>query len=399
MRPSSRLPLLVLVLTVTGFISGCWDRKEVNDIVFVSATAMDKVEGEEPYRVTVQFPLPSKMGGAGSGGGGGGTPGEDTWYIDSAAGKTIRDSNQKQQRALSRQLYFAHRRVILIGEDLAKAGIAPIIDIMARVPQNRMSANLLITKGPAQEVLNAKVPTEYVTGEVLRELATRAMKKPIDIVDVIDKLLTPGIDPAISYVVKETTKPGEKKLEKPTVVLKGLAVFREDRLTGMLEGELAQSVLLAMNQADKPTVTVKSPKGEGHLTVQISKYDVDYIPKAGPEGPEFELRLTGIGMLMENASVFKVSTTMGMQNISKLVNEKIVETTTKGIQKLQKEYQSDPIGFGDKIRRKDAAYWRQWEKSWYETYKTMKVNVISEMVVEHPGVMLAPAAIPDQLQE
>ena len=67
MRRSLALLLALLALVP---LTGCWDRREINDIVFISATAADKVD--DLYKVTVQFPLPGQLGGLGSSGGGGG---------------------------------------------------------------------------------------------------------------------------------------------------------------------------------------------------------------------------------------------------------------------------------------------------------------------------------------
>lgn len=131
-------------------LAGCWDRKEINDVAFVIGSSVDKENGM--YRSALQIALPGNLGGAGSKGGGGGTSGGKSYYLESKTGITLRSANMEIQAGNSRNLSFSHRRVLLIGEDFARDGIAPMLDQFARIPQNRLSSLVAVTSGSAYKI-------------------------------------------------------------------------------------------------------------------------------------------------------------------------------------------------------------------------------------------------------
>ncbi|HWO97783.1 MAG TPA: Ger(x)C family spore germination protein, partial [Bacillus sp. (in: firmicutes)] len=135
----SKIQFFITITICCISLTGCWDRKEINDIAFVTATGFDR-KGENQYQVSVQVPLPGGMGGAGSSGGGGGTGGNKSFYVDSEIGRNIRESNDKLQRRMSRNLYFAHRRVLIVGDELARKGFDDVLNLIALQPQARLSA-------------------------------------------------------------------------------------------------------------------------------------------------------------------------------------------------------------------------------------------------------------------
>lgn len=130
---------------------------------------MTKID-ENQFRTSVQIPLPGAMGGAGSTGGGGGTKG-GPYYIDSEIGRNIRESNDLLQRRMSRKNNFSHRRVIIIGEELARSGFKKTLDVLLDQPQSRITAYVLLTKGEALQILNAEPHLEKLSSEALRELS------------------------------------------------------------------------------------------------------------------------------------------------------------------------------------------------------------------------------------
>lgn len=84
--------------------------------------------------------------------------------MDSAVGKTIREANSMIQSRMSRELYYSHHRMIVIGEQLAKEGMSDVLDIVARFPENRLTAYLVMTKGKGIELLNAQPQFERFSG-------------------------------------------------------------------------------------------------------------------------------------------------------------------------------------------------------------------------------------------
>jgi spore germination protein KC len=377
----------VCLILGTILLAGCWDRREINDIAIVMGTAIDWKDGK--YQATVQFPLPGQMGGVK--GGGGGTRGNKSWYLDSSTGTTLDEVIRNQQQSISRLLYFAHRRVLLIGEEMADRGVAPVIDIVARVPQNRLSAYFIVAKGEARAVLNADAPVEQIPSEMIRELTTESMNNPRTIRHVIESILSDGIDPAVPFFTFRTTETGNQNDKQSTIRLEGLAVFKGDKLAGFMRGEKAQGVLWAMGEVKRPRITIPSPNGNGLMSLQFAENAVTIKPIL--ENDEFTIRLhiKARGTVVENGTNYS-SMSHGIPKIEQTANVKIKTLVEDSISELQKKYHSDAVGFGDAIHRDYNSRWQALRKNWVDEYEKLKVDVQVQVQIEHTGTIVVPMA-------
>lgn len=376
----------VLLLSFT-LLTGCWDRIEINDIAFVAGAAFDKEKDQ--YRVTIQFPLVSQLGG--NGGGGGGTGGDKSWFLDSSTGTTIREADERQQRSVSRQLYFAHRQVMLVGEEMAKSGIAPIMDIVARMPQNRLTAYVIITKGAARDILNAEATVERIPAEMVRELTISFMKNPRMIKNVIDYMRSEGIDLAIPAMELVKTEPGPEGEAKTTIKASSLAVFRKNKLAGFLTEEETKGVLWAMGKATLPTIDVPAPQGKGgKIAVQFQERNVSIKPIITGEDITMNIHIEAKGSVIENESTFVLSNPHNLILLEQAVTKELTFLVEESITALQEKYHSDAIGFGDVIYRHHPKTWHKIRDKWGEKYPKVKVEVMPILHIEHTGSMIQP---------
>ncbi|WP_134703475.1 Ger(x)C family spore germination protein [Ammoniphilus sp. YIM 78166] len=375
----SRVRTCLISLCLLIILPGCWDRVEINDVALVAGTAIDKQGGE--YEVTIQIPLPGQMGGS-SGGGGGGTAGSGMWYAESSRAPTIREANEQHQKRVSRELNFSHRRIFIIGEEVAKEGVAPIMDVTVRVPQNRLSSLIAVTKGKAQEVLGADAPIENLPSEMIRELTQNSMVHPPIIKNFVRILLREGIDPIIPYLSVVQTAPGAEGKTQTTIQLEGMAVFNGDQMTGVLKGEQANALMMVMDEAPNPSVKVKPPRGEGEIVIQLQEIKVKLLPQK--KGPHYHMniRLQARGRITENESNFVISNHREMEQ---LFNQTIQKNIEKSIDVLQHEYHSDPIGMGQLIRHRYKEDWESLKTDWKEHYARVKTNVDVQITIENTG--------------
>ncbi|GGI99733.1 putative spore germination protein YfkR [Alicyclobacillus cellulosilyticus] len=392
MALAGRRRTVAAAVAASLFLSGCWDRREINDVAFVVATAIDKAGPR--YRVMVQIPLPGQMGTLGQSGGGG-TSGTKTFYVDSAVGDTIREANSELQLAMSRRMSFAHMRVLLIGEDLARVGISPVIDVNARIPQNRLTAFMLVVKGQGGSVLNADAPMERYPAEMIRELAgTQTMKNPRRIRDVLHALISDGLDPVLPAISVVKTEPEGEHDAVSTIRVAGYAVFRGDRLAGYLEGGAAEGLLWAMNQAKNPVITVKPPKGEGKITIQFPQTDASLRVRMRQGQPVYSLRIRATGAVIENESNYDLAAGENMEVIERTAKRVIEQEVYQALAALQHRFHADPIGYGDALHRQQYAVWRKLRTHWDEVYTKVHTVVDAEVQVENTGNVREPMGIP-----
>lgn len=136
-RRAGKLLLLVLIGSLAAsVVSGCWNRRELDTLGIQLGTAIDKVGNQ--YRVSVQVVIPSEL--SAKAGGGGRSP----VAMYEATAPTVFEAFRKLTETSSRKIYSAHIRVLIIGESLAREGIANVLDLLSRNPEARTDFYLMI---------------------------------------------------------------------------------------------------------------------------------------------------------------------------------------------------------------------------------------------------------------
>ena len=92
------------------------------------------------------------------------------------------------------------------------------------------------------------------------------MRHPRSLKVFIDSILADGIDPFLPIASVSENVPKDWKDVKTNIKLDGLAIFKKDKLVGMIEKAPADALILAMGEANTPEVMVKAPEGEGRCS-------------------------------------------------------------------------------------------------------------------------------------
>ncbi|MCJ8012849.1 Ger(x)C family spore germination protein [Paenibacillus sp. KQZ6P-2] len=395
MRRSLFTGLLLLCSSIG--LSGCWDRTEINDVAFVIGTSVDKEKNL--YRSTLQIALPGNLGGSGSQGGGGGTSGDKKYYLESKTGITLRKSFLEVQEGNSRKISFSHRRTLLIGEEVAKEGISSMLDQFARIPQNRLSSLVAVTEGPAYMILDAQAPMEQFPSEMIRKLMNQFTKRPVTLKYLTNDLLTDGIDVSLPYFsLQEAVPEGltETKTKK-NIQITGLALFKGDKLVGVLKGKEVRMINLAMNQATSPDILVPGPDGRGYVTIKLTENVVTLRPVIRGDDITMNMRILAKGSVIENDSDYSLDSERTMHKLEQNASKEIIQQIHSGLHLLQDKYHSDVLGFGRTIQEKDPPAWERFKDRWEKLYPTVKVVIDTELHVENIGAVDKPFGRKDEV--
>ncbi|KUK35808.1 MAG: Spore germination protein KC, partial [Thermacetogenium phaeum] len=124
-RISLRLiSFLVSVLLMTG-CAGCWSAVEIDQMSFISVVGVDRL-GPQELLVSFQIVNPRALaGGGGQGGRGGGD--EPPVIVLSVKARTVPDALAKLASESPRVVRFKQLSAIVLGEELAKDGIASVV--------------------------------------------------------------------------------------------------------------------------------------------------------------------------------------------------------------------------------------------------------------------------------
>jgi len=385
---------VAMLLLLPVVLSGCWDREEINDIAFIMGIAIDREDNN--YRSSLQIALPGQAGSTGSQGGGGGTSGDKSWFMLSNTAKTLRGTSLEGQKALSRRLYYAHRRTLLIGEELAKEGVAPMLDLLTRYPLNRFSALPIVTRGPAYKVLDTDAPIEKFPSEMVRELCLLNMRHPRSLKTFIDSILAEGIDPFLPIASVVTNVPENWKDVKTSIKLDGIAIFIKDKLVGMIDKAPADALILAMGEANEPEIMVKAPRGKGEIFIKLNENNSSLRPHVVNGKVNVKIQMYAKGVIVDNESRYGDLREDEIMSLNQAIHQKVKADIKEGVQLLQKKFRADILGVGRAIHRKYPKEWDKLKDRWRDIYPDITVEVEPHIIIENVGIVNKPIGVVEE---
>ena len=120
-RMSLHKALCMILVISLCFLTGCWDRTELNDLAIELGWGLDQAKNNK-IEISAQFIIPSKWGWDRAE-----EVMQEKRFTESGTGRDTHEAIQMMQTKMSRN-FRGHQRVILIGEKMAKSGLAPVLD-------------------------------------------------------------------------------------------------------------------------------------------------------------------------------------------------------------------------------------------------------------------------------
>jgi spore germination protein KC len=408
-RAAIRRVGLGLLLAAALVLTGCWDRTEVEDMLFPVTLAID-AGTERQYRVSVRVPIP---GGVRSGvlGGQGRSTGQGE--ILSAESDSISQAMLIINTSVARRVTLRHMRSLLIGEGLARRGLHDLFAEMQRNGEIRQTVAFLITRGRAADVLKsarytgetnpAKVPEGMLIVEKYLHMAP-----PIRLHHMINRTSAIGIDPFSPVVAinpqiltgegaggseeSESDPAGQlDRFDGNPVEVAGTAVFRGQRLVGFLTVDETQALLALRGEMGKAYMTIPHPKEKGRrILVRFQQENKPisriYLTPAGPRGTA-SILFEG-EVLSGDEDYRDPAKRLALERSAAVF---MTETASSVLQKL-KAWECDPVGYGLKVRRRFRT-WSDWEAfGWSKRVGAMEIQVSARMRVRRFGLVLGAEA-------
>ena len=133
------------MLIMCQLTTGCYDRRELDELAYPIAVGFDKGEGKF-LRMSLQIVVPTKIAGGGEGGGGEGG-GKESVSIMTVETPTIYSGLNMVNTYVSKQINLSHVKAIIFSEELAREGIEKYINAITRGREFRGNAYILVAKG------------------------------------------------------------------------------------------------------------------------------------------------------------------------------------------------------------------------------------------------------------
>lgn len=360
-------------LLVCLLLTGCWDRREIEERSNVLASGVDVCEEGEDCRVvfTRQVAIPGRIPLGATDGGGGGADANSVMVIRVSA-RDSAESAWKMQAQVNRKTSMAHTRVLVVSEALARQGIDEVLDYEQRVPEERRLMWIVISEGKAEEVMRARPPLERVPALYLSDMiedATKSGRVPqVFFGEFLTRMSNRGeetIAPLISMHA------GDPKLS-------GVAVFRRSRMVGKLSPSETATMtdLRGLGKSQRP-LHVPLPQGHyANLMISGRKtlYRLDWVQGR----VQARLRIDMEGDLVQVSPMLDVANEATIRMIEKEAAAEVARQATNLMRRLQQDWKADVLGLGERIRAYKPAIWgtiKNWPDAFAAARFTYEVRV------------------------
>ncbi|WP_018130340.1 Ger(x)C family spore germination protein [Effusibacillus pohliae] len=379
--------LLITFLCVSVLpIAGCWNRRELNDVLLSLAAGLDK-RGDK-IEVSLQMIIPRLTGGGGAqarGGSGGGS--EKVFTVRSATGVTVADAIARLQEKIPRTIFWGHMKVLIIGEELAKQGLRGELDFLTSHPQVRLRTYMFVCKGRAFEILDVVAPLERLSAEQIRELNEFQIGMKVSISDFTQMMK--GNAAALPWIEEVPPKAGERK-DKTTIRLNGTAVFdKQGKMVGRINDEVTRGVLWLRNEIRRATVTIEPKETEGRVSLEIIAANTQLIPSIENEKWRITVKTVTKDHVVENRTKLPLMDPFVIKKLEKEA-EKDLEYRIRMAVEETKRMRTDIIGFAEAFHHKYPRQWVSVKDRWDEVFPNVEVAYEPKVCICSPGMSPTP---------
>lgn len=390
--------LLLFLICLIIFTSGCWDREEPDEIGIVIMAAFDIDEDSGLNKVVAQVANPLAPGIVEDGGD---APYEESTWVVEATGHSTYEAIQNLELLTTRALDWSHVEVLVISEKIAEQGLRPILDFFDRERQSRLITRPLMLKGDINQLMEVQFPLEVLGGDALGKHLLHVQEERSTVSDVdsmrimFQQLSAPGQDlvlPLGEVILEEEEEEGEG-LTPGTIDLSGSAVFRNDRLAGFIDGRESTGYLWITGQIQRATLVVKCPGCEEKLlTIEIFQTETELKPEITGYKPRFELQVRTESRIQEFACPEFPTDKEFMEALNRRLATVIRNEIEMSLDKA-KELQTDIFGLGNLIFRKKPQVWEEIEDEWPDIFEEAEVDIEVKAVIRRHGQVTDPVII------
>ena len=393
----------VISFLLLSSLTGCWGSSELTELAIAVALGIDKNEKGE-FVVSVQIINPSETATSQTAGGGYDTP--VTTY--KTTGKILFEALRRLSTEAPRKIYLAHLRMVVIGEKVAQEGIYDALDFLSRDHELRTDFYLVVAKDQTAEdtlkILTSveKIPANKLFFSLEKSAEVWAATGKVKLNDLMDDIVSEGIQPTLTGItIKGDPKAGLTKSNVETISpnaifsYKGIAAFRKNKLVGWLNEVESKGFNYIRDRVSNTVIVFDM--NDDHVGVELIRTKTEIVPYIKSNDISIEVKVTG------EANIGEVNTKLDLMNpnvigeLESLVNKDVKTKIEKTIEKVQNEFESDILGFGERIHKTHPKEWEKIKKQWVELFPNVPVNINVKIKIRRMGTISSP--FHDELKE
>lgn len=382
--------LLILVCTSLFLLSGCWNSREMNEIGIAVGLGIDKTDDGQ-ILLTVQLVNPGEISSKQSGGG------RSPIVTYQEKGDTVFEALRRMTKTVPRKTFFPHLRILVIGDKVAKGGMATSLDLLERDQEFRPDFYVVIAKNlEAQDILNLLVPVEKITAQNLftkLETSSKVWAPTVALPygKLVNEFTSEGKHPVLSGVEIKGDQEQGREMESlqsvdPSTRLtyQDLAVFEGDKLTGWLNESQSKGYNYILGNVKSTIVNV--PCGDNRsISIEILRTKTKIKSTIDNNQPSIDINIKAIGNVGEVECPIDLQKTKTIEKLEKKTSKDIKYQIQNSLKAAQDSFELDIFGFGEEFHRKHPKYWSKVKSNWDEKFTDMPVSILIDVQIKQTG--------------
>lgn len=374
------LKAIVCILIILFSFTSCEKAgTELSDLMIIQGIGIDTAQGG--YKVTVEI-LNNEQSGSPSGD----SSSENKTKIYNAEGETVGAALMQLTTKSGNKPFYAHNRVIVIGQDAANRKLSDIIDYFERNFDSRASELICIAKNTdAEKVIRAKLLNDTVKSKILEKMLEQSYKESlVPRMRIIDAVNAIKDDTSYICIPAVTVR---KNGENEDFTLDGCALFDKDETFSMyLSSGDAQGLAYLNDEIKKGFISAELQNGQ-RATFIINKGKTHY--KITKENGVFHYKLTvDVSCDLEEVGGAEYfSTEYGfMEELKAAAGKTIAKKMENTLTVLKSEHGGDAVHYGKRLMLQDYGSYEtvknQWDKAFRDSKTSINVNVTIRRIGE-----------------
>ncbi|MFJ8530932.1 Ger(x)C family spore germination protein [Bacillus sp. NPDC094106] len=383
------LSSVFLLLTLTG----CWSSHEIEELGFAVGLAFDKdnetnVEKKIEERggsykkknlvtSTFQFVKPQS-----SGGGKGGGPQQKAYTNISETGDSLHQSIREVALRRQRPIIFHHTKVVVVSESLARAySLNQLLDVFIRDNEMRPSSLVLISKGRASETLKSKEKGEIPAFRLIEigdnQYRSSRISPPMPLAKLPGKVQSGAsfLLPNVIAVNGEVKYVGAAIIKGKTKKLRGF--LNENELEGLtwITGKGKSGLVKTLDKKTGKSIMYEVKSMKSKIQPYVKGNKISFHVNIESEGRLSE-KWVASGEPFENKF---------LKSVEKSAEQEVKRLAKHTLKKIQKEYQTDVAGFGNRLKIEYPKVWKKVKKDWDKTFSKVPITYSVKLTIEDYG--------------
>lgn len=377
----------LLLLTVL-LLTGCWNKRELNELAIVTAVGVDKTD--EFIELSIQIVNPSQIATKNS------TSFQVPVVTYHAKGKTLFEAIRKLTTQTPRKPYYAHTQVIIIGEEMAEYGMNSILDLFQRDPEGRSDFNIIVAhESTAQDILSILTPLEDIPASNLLKslkdsedaLGTTESVILDDLINSLGSIDHSAVLPSIQIHGDADAGKSSSNIEKmdspANLQYGGLAVFKNYKLIGFLSEEESRGYNFLHNHI-KGTVQKVPCSEKGKISAEVLNSSTKVTGSFKNDKPSIHVQVELEQNIAEISCPLDLTKPETIDTLNKETSKLVQANLEQTFHTIQKTYQVDILKFSEVLHREDHQAWKLIKKDWATLYPNLPVHI--EVKVKTKGI-------------